>query len=209
MKKTFNLLNTIETIIFILLFAKLLSLVVWWYLPEMGVESNKNISCVMPYQRIDFQNMLDSVFNQNNLIFVGWFVGVYLVVYLGLGIFYKKKGEESSFKKNAKEFDFKSISEDINKRSPDIIWVSLGAPKQEVFSSILVKYLEKGIIINVGAAFGFYSGLKQYKRAPMIFRKLSLEWLWRLLHFDKKTALRLFKEITIMPKIIIKELFFL
>jgi len=51
----------------------------------------------------DFQNMLDSVFNQNNLIFVGWFVGVYLVVYLGLGIFYKKKGEESSFKKNAKK----------------------------------------------------------------------------------------------------------
>jgi len=51
----------------------------------------------------DFQNMLDSVFNQNNLIIVGWFVGVYLVVYLGLGIFYKKKGEESSFKKNAKK----------------------------------------------------------------------------------------------------------
>ena len=51
----------------------------------------------------DFQNMLDSVFNQNNLIFVGWFVGVYLVVYLGLGIFYNKKGEESSFKKNAKK----------------------------------------------------------------------------------------------------------
>jgi hypothetical protein len=65
MKKTFNLLNTIETIIFILLFAKLLSLVVWWYLPEMGVESNKNISCVMPYQRIDFQNMLEPIILKN------------------------------------------------------------------------------------------------------------------------------------------------
>jgi type II secretion system protein C len=65
MKKTFNLLNIIETIIFILLFAKLLSLVVWWYLPEMGVESNKNISCVMPYQRIDFQNMLEPIILKN------------------------------------------------------------------------------------------------------------------------------------------------
>jgi hypothetical protein len=65
MKKTFNFLNTIETIIFLLLFAKLLSLVVWWYLPEMGVEAKKNISCVMPYQRIDFKNMLEPIILKN------------------------------------------------------------------------------------------------------------------------------------------------
>ena len=51
----------------------------------------------------DFQQMIDSVFNQNNLTMVGWFLGVYLVVYLGLGIFYKKEGEESTFKQSAKK----------------------------------------------------------------------------------------------------------
>ena len=50
----------------------------------------------------DFENMIDSVFNRNNLIIAGWFTGVYLIVYLGLGIFYKKEGEESSFKTNAR-----------------------------------------------------------------------------------------------------------
>jgi type II secretion system protein C len=63
MKKVFNfkLLNIIETTIFLLLFAKLLSLFVWWYLPEIGVEAKNNISCVMPYQRIDFKNMLEHI----------------------------------------------------------------------------------------------------------------------------------------------------
>jgi type II secretion system protein C len=63
MKKAFNFnfLNIIEMTIFLLLFAKLLSLFVWWYLPEIGVESTKNVSCVMPYQRVDFKNMLEHI----------------------------------------------------------------------------------------------------------------------------------------------------
>lgn len=69
---------------------------------EINTETNQDTSSQDTSSQ-DFQNMLDSVFNQNNLIIVGWFVGVYMVVYLGLGIFYKKEGEESSFKKNVKK----------------------------------------------------------------------------------------------------------
>ena len=36
--------------------------------------------------------------------------------------------------------------------------MSLGAPKQEIFSSILIERLDRGIVVAVGAAFEFYSG---------------------------------------------------
>ena len=63
------------------------------------------------------------------------------------------------------EFDYPAIAKMVNEDGADIIWVALGAPKQEIFMSKLKPYLKRGVMIAVGAAFKFYSGQDE-KRAP-------------------------------------------
>jgi N-acetylglucosaminyldiphosphoundecaprenol N-acetyl-beta-D-mannosaminyltransferase len=103
------------------------------------------------------------------------------------------------------QFDYYSISELINQNKPDIIWVSLGAPKQEIFVSRLIPFLNRGIIVSIGAAFNFYAGTKGEDRAPFTIRKLKFEWIWRLLRSPKKTLKRLKRECVILPKVLIRE----
>jgi N-acetylglucosaminyldiphosphoundecaprenol N-acetyl-beta-D-mannosaminyltransferase len=62
--------------------------------------------------------------------------------------------------------------------SPDIVWVGLGAPKQDVEAQRITDTL--GIsTAAVGAAFDFLAGTK--REAPVWVRQLRLEWLFRLL----------------------------
>lgn len=103
-------------------------------------------------------------------------------------------------------FNYNEISDKINHRSVDFIWISLGAPKQEFFSSLLIGQIDRGIIVAVGAAFDFYSGLDNI-RCPKILRKLKLEWLFRLIKQPIKTFIRLKNEILYMPVILAKEYF--
>ena len=76
--------------------------------------------------------------------------------------------------------------EKINASGADIVWVGLGAPKQENW---MYEHMDKvnGVMIGVGAGFDYHAG--NIKRAPMWMQKLSLEWLYRLLQDPK----RLFK----------------
>lgn len=87
----------------------------------------------------------------------------------------------------------KEIIKKINKAKPDVLLVALGAPKQERF---IYKYREKlncKIAIGVGGCFDVISG--NVKRAPKIFIKLKLEWLYRGL-----TDFRRLKRLTAIPK---------
>ncbi|MFA5070176.1 MAG: WecB/TagA/CpsF family glycosyltransferase [Patescibacteria group bacterium] len=72
-----------------------------------------------------------------------------------------------------------TIIEKINRVKPDILFVAYGAPKQEKW---LYHYLPKlktvKIGMGVGGAFDYISG--QVKRAPLVMRKIGLEWLFRL-----------------------------
>lgn len=69
----------------------------------------------------------------------------------------------------------------IEKLNPDIIFVSLGSPKQEIFSYHLSRRIKKNkVIIPVGAAFDFISGVK--KQAPKWMGDWGLEWLFRLIN---------------------------
>ena len=66
----------------------------------------------------------------------------------------------------------------INKASPDIIWVGLGAPRQEYWMEETWHQLKPAILMGVGAAFDFNAG--QIARAPHWMRNASLEWAYRL-----------------------------
>lgn len=74
--------------------------------------------------------------------------------------------------------------EKIKKEKPDVCLVALGMPLQE---ELIYKHLNdfnKGIFVGVGGSFDVISGSK--KRAPKIFQKLNIEWLYRILLEPKR-----------------------
>lgn len=71
------------------------------------------------------------------------------------------------------------IIDTINACTPDIIWVGLGAPKQEYWMADNVDKLKPAVLMGVGAAFDFHAGTVQ--RAPIWMQKLYLEWFHRLM----------------------------
>jgi N-acetylglucosaminyldiphosphoundecaprenol N-acetyl-beta-D-mannosaminyltransferase len=102
------------------------------------------------------------------------------------------------------EFDYPAIAEMVNRDNPDIIWVALGAPKQEIFMSKLQPYLKRGVQIAVGAAFKFYSGLDE-KRAPAWMRRSKLEFLYPIYAEPKKQFARCKQIVLTLPGIIREE----
>lgn len=76
------------------------------------------------------------------------------------------------------EFDYKSIAAEINSFSPDLIWVSLGNPKQEIFCNNILPLLKKGVLFGIGAALNFWVGdlaLPKFHIGPLRFI-----WLTRI-----------------------------
>ena len=55
-----NLLSIVMRLLVLILTAKFIALVVWWYLPSEGIEYHAKNSYQIPYQRVDFKNMLQS-----------------------------------------------------------------------------------------------------------------------------------------------------
>jgi N-acetylglucosaminyldiphosphoundecaprenol N-acetyl-beta-D-mannosaminyltransferase len=66
----------------------------------------------------------------------------------------------------------------INAAKPDVVWIGLGAPKQEYWAVEHAGRLEASLLLPVGAAFDFHSG--RIRRAPTWMRHAGLEWLFRL-----------------------------
>jgi N-acetylglucosaminyldiphosphoundecaprenol N-acetyl-beta-D-mannosaminyltransferase len=61
---------------------------------------------------------------------------------------------------------------------PDVAWIALGAPRQELWSAQYASLLEPALLVCVGAAFEFLAGTKP--RAPRWMRRSGLEWFHRL-----------------------------
>ncbi len=71
------------------------------------------------------------------------------------------------------------VIQDIIRRKPDVILVALGVPRQELTIRKYIEKFQKGIFIGVGGALDVLSGTK--KRAPEVFIRLNIEWLYRVL----------------------------
>ena len=80
--------------------------------------------------------------------------------------------------------DKDSVMEYIKKTEPDIVMLALGIPLQEKLINKHINDFKKGIFIGVGGSFDVLSGSK--KRAPKIFIKLNLEWLYRIICEPKR-----------------------
>lgn len=89
---------------------------------------------------------------------------------------------------------FRDLTEDekleiegqINSANPDIVFVSLGCPKQELWMQANRSKIP-GVLIGVGAAYDFILG--DIKRPPLFLQKMGMEWMFRLIAEPK----RLFK----------------
>jgi N-acetylglucosaminyldiphosphoundecaprenol N-acetyl-beta-D-mannosaminyltransferase len=112
--------------------------------------------------------------------------------------------EELPFRK-VEDFDYKGIAEMINQDNPDIIWVSLGAPKQEEFMYRLLPYLNRGIMFGFGAIFNFNANTGPVKRAPKWMLKMKSEWLYRAFEQPKKNIPRYWNFVKQVPKLVLIE----
>lgn len=89
------------------------------------------------------------------------------------------------------------LREIVNAAAPELLFVAYGAPKQELWLARNLPHLKSvKVAIGVGGAFDFISGIR--KRAPLIFQKLALEWLYRLIQEPHRIK-RIFNAVVIFP----------
>ena len=98
--------------------------------------------------------------------------------------------------------DKDAIMEYIKIIKPDIVLVALGIPLQENLIYKHINDFDKGIFVGIGGSFDVLSGSK--KRAPKLFIKLNLEWLYRIVK-EPKRILRFIKNNIMFLIIIFKE----
>lgn len=86
-----------------------------------------------------------------------------------------------AYKRNGyfKEEDEKEIIEELKSANPKLVLAALGVPKQEIFIRNILSDFPNTIFVGVGGSFDVWSG--KVKRAPVLFRKIGCEWLWRLI----------------------------
>lgn len=75
--------------------------------------------------------------------------------------------------------DTESIIDGINKSGADILFVCLGAPKQELWMAEHADKLDVSVMLGLGGSLDVYAGT--VKRAPKLMIDMKLEWLYRLI----------------------------
>ena len=105
-----------------------------------------------------------------------------------------------SYEELAEEEYIKNIMD----TKPDIVWVSLGFPKQELFINLFQeKYAVESNLVGVGAVFEWVAGTKI--KAPEILANLGLEWVLRLLQEPKRLFRRYFVDNILFLYLITKQ----
>jgi N-acetylglucosaminyldiphosphoundecaprenol N-acetyl-beta-D-mannosaminyltransferase len=119
-------------------------------------------------------------------------------------------GSEGVAEKAAKELDTdvvgtyqgyslnnQQIIDAIKKSKPDILFVGLGSPKQEKWAAKHLKELGVPLVMCVGGSLDVIAG--RIKRAPVLMRRIGIEWLWRLI-----TEPRRWRRMLVLPVFIIR-----
>lgn len=93
--------------------------------------------------------------------------------------------------------DENRIIDNINEAKPDVLFVALGAPKQEKWIAKHRRTLNAHISMGIGGSLDVYAG--NVKRAPVFFQKLGIEWMHRLLKEPSRIG-----RMMALPKFMIK-----
>jgi N-acetylglucosaminyldiphosphoundecaprenol N-acetyl-beta-D-mannosaminyltransferase len=73
----------------------------------------------------------------------------------------------------------RALIEAVHRAQPDIIWVGLGAPKQEHFMARYLPLLDTTLMMGVGAAFLLHTG--RISDSPRWVKRAGLQWAHRLM----------------------------
>ncbi len=103
-------------------------------------------------------------------------------------------GTRDGFFESSQEIN---ILDEINEKKPDILFVALGAPKQEKWINKYKKTINAKVAMGVGGSLDVWAGT--VKRAPVFFQKTGLEWFYRLL----KQPTRILR-MMLLPKFMLK-----
>jgi N-acetylglucosaminyldiphosphoundecaprenol N-acetyl-beta-D-mannosaminyltransferase len=79
-----------------------------------------------------------------------------------------------------------NILEEINRLSPDFVWVGLGTPKQQDWIHRYKSQIKRGVLFAVGFAFDVNAGTK--KDAPAWMQRRGLTWLFRVASEPRRLA---------------------
>lgn len=107
------------------------------------------------------------------------------------------KGSHNGYENHNEE---KKIIDEINLTNPDIIFVGLGFPNQELWINANKEKIKGKVIIGNGGVMDILSG--SINPAPDIFRKIGLEWLYRLIREPSRI-----KRQIVIPKFMLKVIF--
>jgi N-acetylglucosaminyldiphosphoundecaprenol N-acetyl-beta-D-mannosaminyltransferase len=80
---------------------------------------------------------------------------------------------------------------EINRLSPDFIWVGLGTPKQQAWIHKHKHLIKHGVMLGVGFAFDANAGMKP--DAPQWMQRAGLTWVHRLASEPRRLGPRYFK----------------
>lgn len=73
----------------------------------------------------------------------------------------------------------KDIIKNINDTKPDLLFVCLGAPKQEIWIDTHKDEMDFGVAMGIGGSLDVFAG--EVQRAPEFYQKHGIEWLYRLI----------------------------
>ena len=95
--------------------------------------------------------------------------------------------------------------DDLKNKDPDIVWVSLGFPKQEEFIELVTKKVEiKSNFVGIGGVFHWIAG--SVIKAPEILANIGLEWIFRLIQEPRRLFKRYLVDNFLFINYIIKQI---
>lgn len=80
------------------------------------------------------------------------------------------------------------VAEELMRLQPDVVFLCMGAPKQESFFVEWEEALPEAVYIGAGAAVDFAGG--SVRRAPRTVQAMGFEWFWRLVSEPRRLARR-------------------
>ncbi|MFA6523306.1 MAG: WecB/TagA/CpsF family glycosyltransferase [Candidatus Peribacteraceae bacterium] len=107
-----------------------------------------------------------------------------------------------TFAGSPKETDTREAIARINASNAAFLFVAYGSPAQELWiAKHLPSLTSVRVAMGVGGSFDFVTGVQ--KRAPVVFQKLRLEWLWRLIREPRRWR-RIWNAVVVFPLMILR-----
>jgi N-acetylglucosaminyldiphosphoundecaprenol N-acetyl-beta-D-mannosaminyltransferase len=96
------------------------------------------------------------------------------------------------------------IAQEIRDARPNMLFLGITSPRKEMFLARWSGFMEVSVCHGVGGSFDILAG--KVKRAPKVFQRMGLEWLYRLLQEPRRLWKRYLVTNTIFIGMVIREL---